>query len=89
MKKVLTVVGAAAVGFVAGILTAPKSGKETRADIKKKAGEVGSVAARKAQDAKLIAEDSVESLKTGAQKIGGVVAKTAREVKTSAQKRAK
>ena len=28
-----------AVGAVAGILTAPKSGKETRADIKRKAGE--------------------------------------------------
>ena len=40
MKKVLTVLGAAAAGFAAGILTAPKSGKETRADIKKKAGEL-------------------------------------------------
>ncbi len=30
---------AAAVGFVAGILTAPKSGKETRGDIKAKATE--------------------------------------------------
>lgn len=36
MKKALTVLGAAAAGFAAGILTAPKSGKETRADIKKK-----------------------------------------------------
>ena len=36
MKKLLTVVGAAAAGFVAGILTAPKSGKETRKDLKKK-----------------------------------------------------
>lgn len=31
---------AAAAGYVAGILTAPKSGKETRQDIKDKAGEV-------------------------------------------------
>lgn len=30
---------AAVVGYVAGILTAPKSGKETRQDIKDKAGE--------------------------------------------------
>lgn len=31
---------AGVVGYAAGILTAPKSGKETRADIAKKAGEV-------------------------------------------------
>ena len=31
---------AGAVGYVAGILTAPKSGKETREDIKQKANEV-------------------------------------------------
>lgn len=30
---------AAAAGYIAGLLTAPKSGKETRADIKKKANE--------------------------------------------------
>jgi len=30
MKKVLAIIGAAAAGFAAGILTAPKSGKETR-----------------------------------------------------------
>lgn len=35
LKKVAMAVGlAAAVGYVAGLLTAPKSGKETRADIK-------------------------------------------------------
>ena len=33
------IIGATA-GVVAGILTAPKSGKETRADIKAKAGEI-------------------------------------------------
>ena len=37
MKKVLAIIGAAAAGFAAGILTAPKSGKETRKDLKKKA----------------------------------------------------
>ena len=40
MKKVLTTVAAIAAGFAAGILAAPKSGKETREDIKKKAGEL-------------------------------------------------
>lgn len=31
---------AGAIGYLAGLLTAPKSGKETRADIKKKANEM-------------------------------------------------
>jgi gas vesicle protein len=35
MSKVVKIAAAAAVGFVAGILLAPKSGKETRADIKR------------------------------------------------------
>jgi len=35
----LVAAGAAVAGYVAGILTAPKSGKETRKDIKDKAGE--------------------------------------------------
>lgn len=43
-------IGAVA-GVVAGLLTAPKSGKETRQDIKNKAGEVKGVAERKLKDA--------------------------------------
>ncbi|HZM63694.1 MAG TPA: YtxH domain-containing protein [Candidatus Saccharimonadales bacterium] len=39
-KLALGAVIAGAVGYVAGILTAPKSGKETRKDIKDKAGQV-------------------------------------------------
>lgn len=38
-KVVLGTALAAAAGYVAGILTAPKSGKETRKDIQKKANE--------------------------------------------------
>jgi hypothetical protein len=38
--EVGAVTAAAAAGVVAGILLAPKSGKETREDIRKKAGEV-------------------------------------------------
>ncbi len=43
----------AAVGYVAGILTAPKSGKETRADIK-----------NKAHDAYVMAEKELKKLHT-------------------------
>jgi gas vesicle protein len=53
----------AAVGLVAGILTAPKSGKETRADIKAKANEVKSEATKKAAQAKNKAEAVVEEVK--------------------------
>lgn len=43
-KIVLGTALAAAAGYVAGILTAPKSGKETRQDIKEKAAETYSAA---------------------------------------------
>ncbi len=43
-------IGAAA-GVVAGLLTAPKSGKETRKDIKNKATELKGAAERKLKDA--------------------------------------
>ena len=41
-KLALGALVSAAAGFVTGILTAPKSGKETRADLKQKAEEVKS-----------------------------------------------
>lgn len=43
-------IGAAA-GVVTGLLTAPKSGKETRQDIKDKAGDLRGAAERKLKDA--------------------------------------
>ena len=49
-----------AAGFVTGILTAPKSGKETRDEIKLKALEVKDDAVVKAKDAKHKAGDVAE-----------------------------
>lgn len=46
----------AAAGFVAGILTAPKSGKETRADLKVKADEAKKKADKMVADAKVKGE---------------------------------
>ena len=86
MKKVLTVLGAAAAGFAAGILTAPKSGKETRADIKKKAGELKTATVKTAKKAQAAAKDGAEAVKVGAHKVGDVVAGTARTVKADAEK---
>ena len=56
------VIGAAA-GLVAGILTAPKSGKETRADIKKKADEIKKEAAKKVDETKKEAGKFVDEAK--------------------------
>ena len=87
MKKLLTVVGAAVAGFAAGILTAPKSGKETRADLKKKASEVKAKAEKTAKQAGAAAKDSFDNVKAGADKVGQTVSKTARAVKTDVEKR--
>lgn len=89
MKKALFAIAAAAAGFAAGILTAPKSGKETRADLKKKAGQVKQQAEKQAKRAKAAAKDSVESLKSGAQKVGDAAAQTARDVRGNVEKRFK
>lgn len=89
MKKVLAVVGAAVVGFAAGILTAPKSGKETRADIKKKAEDFKDEAARRAEQAKKAAKDGAASIKAGSRKVGDAVSETAQDVKEKVEKRFK
>ena len=89
MKKVLTVIGAAAAGFAAGVLTAPKSGKETRKDLKKKAGELKGDANKCADKAKSAVKDTAASLKIGSRKVGDTVAETAKDVKGTAEKRLK
>lgn len=60
-------VGAAA-GFVAGLVTAPKSGKETRADIAKKAQELKHEATTAAGKAKNEVLDAVHEVKDRATK---------------------
>lgn len=53
----------AAVGLVAGLLTAPKSGKETRADIKAKASDIKNQAVQKGGELRDKAEDVVDDVK--------------------------
>lgn len=89
MKKVVAVIGAAVAGFAAGILTAPKSGKETRAELKQKAEHLKQEAGKTAKKAKSAASDAVDSIKTGAEKIGKATAETARNVKGDVEKRLK
>ena len=62
-KLALGALVSAAAGFVTGILTAPKSGKETRADIKAKADEMKSEADKKARELKKQADSAVKDAK--------------------------
>lgn len=68
----------AVVGVAAGILTAPKSGKETRADLKAKADELKGQAADKAQEVKTKATEKAQEVKTKANEV-------ADDVKTRAE----
>lgn len=69
-----TIIGAA-VGLVAGILTAPKSGKETRAELKMKGEVLKSDAAKKAEQVQTKASEVVEDVRSKA-------AGTAQDVKS-------
>ena len=62
-KFVLGALVGAAAGVVAGMLTAPKSGKATRADIKAKAAELKGEAARRAGEVKDASTDVVNDVK--------------------------
>lgn len=52
MNKGANIIAVAAAGFIAGMLLAPKSGKETRHDLKTKALDAKKVAGIKAEDIK-------------------------------------
>lgn len=102
MSKVVKTVAAAAIGFAAGILLAPKSGKETREDIKVKADEAKAKARTKADQAKEAAMEAKKHLAAGtkkvqteargmahsAQKSAGVISEQAEALKDEARERA-
>ena len=69
------------VGVAAGILTAPKSGKETRADLKKKANETKDVVAKKAGYAVAKAGDMTHDAKVKVQDVAENVMTEAGELK--------
>lgn len=70
MSKIVHVVLGAAAGFVAGILLAPKSGKETREDIKQKALEAKDYATEAAGVVKNKATAGYAVVKDGATEAG-------------------
>jgi gas vesicle protein len=66
MSKAKFALGAligAVAGVVAGILTAPKPGKETRADIKRKAAELKGAAVQHADEMKVRSEEATSGIK--------------------------
>jgi gas vesicle protein len=95
MNKIVSVLLAAAGGFAAGVLLAPKSGKETRQDIKdrttqyKGKAEDGFEEAKKG--AKLVKDElseGAESIKTIAEDASAGAGRTAQRVKEEVSKRA-
>jgi gas vesicle protein len=83
MKKTLSVIAIAAAGYVAGVLFAPKSGKETREDLKKKADEAKKVASQKAEKAKVVYDENSVKVKQAATEIGSDAKDFAQKAKAS------
>lgn len=71
----------AAVGVIAGVLTAPKSGKETRADLKKKANEVADKAVNTADSVRSRADTAVKDAKVTAESYADRVRRAASSAK--------
>lgn len=65
-KLALGAIIGAAVGVVAGVLTAPKSGRETRDDIRRKAEKTKDQAALKRDDAIFKAEEFADDVRVKA-----------------------
>lgn len=71
-----------AAGFITGILTAPKSGKETRQDIKEASAKAKDVAVEKAAEVKEATLRKAGEVRGKAEEVYGDVAEKAGEVKT-------
>lgn len=85
MGKTLKVLLAAATGFVAGVLMAPKSGEENRKDLRKKVDELKGYAEVQAEKAKDISDDVAETVKKGAANAESEVREFAGSALNSAQ----
>jgi len=70
-----------AIGAVAALLTAPKSGKETREDLKKKVSDIKSDTEKKAKDAKKQVETVAKDVKDKAEATANDVKAQAEELK--------
>ncbi|MES2630804.1 MAG: YtxH domain-containing protein [Patescibacteria group bacterium] len=93
MRNVVTILAAAAGGFVLGVLLAPKSGSETRKDLLDKKDEYQEKAIESMQTIKKGAASIKDELVSGgtaikgiAEDVGGDIAETANSVKKTALK---
>ncbi len=89
MKNLLKALGVAAAGFAAGVLLAPKSGKDTRTDIKNKTDEAKKYAADKTEEVKASVKRGVEAAKKGAKHVSEDAADLADKAKVRAERVAK
>lgn len=89
MGKLGTVVLAAVGGVIAGLLLAPKSGKETRQDIADKANDLKSRASDGMDEFKKGADSVKEEIVSGAESIKGEVTRRASVVKDEAARTTK
>jgi gas vesicle protein len=89
-KFALGAIIGAAVGVIAGFLTAPKSGKETREDIKKKAGELkqdaDKMVEKTKQEAGKVADTVNSTVKGFANRTGRAVESAKQEFQKEAKK---
>ena len=97
MGKVVSVLIGAVSGFVAGILLAPKSGKETREELKQKAqsvkdksvdsyDRVSTEVKEGGRRLKTLAEDSLDNLKSNAKEAKAEVSRRGNSVKDEADR---
>jgi gas vesicle protein len=86
MGKGANVVAVAAAGFIAGMLLAPKSGKETRKDIMDKAHDAKRAAGEKTEHLKEHMKDGMHVLHKGATDVSSEVADFANSTKRRANR---
>lgn len=86
MKKLLGVVAAAAAGYVAGVLFAPKSGEDTRKELQVKKDELEQKAAVKKDQAKEVLDESTQKAKKAAAQISEEAVDFSKKATTSASR---
>lgn len=86
MSKLMKLVVASVAGFAAGVLLAPKSGKETRAELAKQAKKAKKQAAKKAELLKDVADDSKDTIIHSADAAGKEAVEFGRSAKATAER---
>ena len=83
MSKAVKLLAVAAIGFAAGVLLAPKSGKQTRDDLKRKMFDAKDFASDKAEQVKGAVVEGYNTVRSSAEEIGADVAEFAGQAESS------